>query len=44
MSIGLDYYEILNTKFDIIKKTAAKHRKEKEDNIKKKLKHNSIKS
>ena len=44
MSIGLDHYEILNTKFDIIKKSAAKHRKEKEDNIKKKLKHISIKS
>ena len=38
MSIGLDYYEIFNTKFDIIKKTAAKHRKEKEDNIRKKIK------
>jgi hypothetical protein len=35
---GLGYYSLSNNKFDIIKKTKEKQRKEKEDNIRKKIK------
>ena len=38
MSKCLGYYSLFNTKFDIIKKTKEKQRKEKEDNIRKKIK------
>ena len=38
MNKCLGYYSLFNTKFDIIKKTKEKQRKEKEDNIRKKIK------
>jgi hypothetical protein len=38
MSKCLGYYSLFNTKFDIIKKTKEKQRKEKEDDIRKKIK------
>ena len=37
-SKGLGYYSLFNTKFELIKKTKEKKRKEKEDNIRKKIK------
>ena len=37
---GLECYELYNSRFDITKKTVEKKRKEKEDNIRKKLKAN----
>ena len=43
MSKCLGYYSLFNTKFDIIKKTKEKQRKEKDDNIRKKIKSGFIK-
>ena len=43
MSKCLGYYSLFNTKFDIIKKTKEKQRKEKEDNIRKKIKTDFLK-
>ena len=37
---GLECYELYNSRFDITKKTVEKQRKEKEDNIRKKIKAN----
>ena len=43
MSKCLGYYSLFKTKFEVIKKTKEKQRKEKDDNIRKKIKSGFIK-